>query len=47
MGRDASLNENQIIDFEIIKRKYKNIIDIITYDDLLSRLERIIEKYSK
>lgn len=45
-GRDTSLNENQIADFEIIKRKYKNIIDIITYDDLLLRLRRIIEKYS-
>jgi hypothetical protein len=45
-GRDTSLNENQIADFEIIKRKYKNIIDIITYDDLLLRLKRIIEKYS-
>jgi len=46
MGRDKSLNKDQIADFEIIKRKYKNIIDIITYDDLLLRLERIIEKYS-
>jgi len=46
MGRDKSLNEDQIADFEIIKRKYKNIIDIITYDDLLLRLKRIIEKYS-
>jgi hypothetical protein len=45
-GRDTRLNENQIPDFEIIKRKYKNIIDIITYDDLLLRLKRIIEKYS-
>jgi len=46
MGRDKSLNKDQIADFEIIKRKYKNIIDIITYDDLLLRLKRIIEKYS-
>jgi len=45
LGRDNHLNENQKIDFEIIKRKYKNIIDIITYDDLLLRLLRIIEKY--
>jgi len=46
LGRDKSLKKNQIADFEIIKRKYKNIIDIITYDDLLLRLQRIIEKYS-
>ena len=46
IGRDLSLNQKQIIDFEIIKRKYKNVVDIITYDDLLLRLKRIIEKYS-
>jgi len=47
MGRDTSFNKDQTADFEIIKRKYKNIIDIITYDDLLLRLKRIIEKYSE
>jgi hypothetical protein len=46
LGRDSSINNKQMNDFEIIKRKYKNIIDIITYDDLLLRLKRIIEKYS-
>ena len=47
MGRDKGINEKQINDFELIKRKYKNIIDIITYDDLLRRLEQLIKKYSK
>lgn len=42
MGRDANFSGNQKGDFEIIKRKYKNIIDIITYDDLLRRLKLII-----
>jgi hypothetical protein len=37
IGRDSSINDEQRKDFEIIKRKYKNIIDIITYDDLLLR----------
>jgi hypothetical protein len=46
MGRDAGIKENQINDFEVIKRKYKNVIDIITYDDLLRRLEQLIIKYS-
>jgi hypothetical protein len=36
MGRTVGLSEEQIQDFEVIKRKYKNVIDIITYDDLIS-----------
>jgi len=47
MGRDKGIKKEQINDFELIKRKYKNIIDIITYDDLLRRLEQLIMKYSK
>ena len=47
IGRDKGLNENQINDFEVIKRKYKNIVDIITYDDLIRRLEQLIIKYSE
>ena len=42
MGRDISLTPDQKEDFEIVKRKYKNVIDIITYDDLLRRLGFII-----
>ncbi len=42
MGRDTGLNLVQIRDFEIIKRKYKNVIDILTYDDLIRRLESTI-----
>ena len=38
-------DETQKNDFEIIKRKYANIIDIITYNDLISRLENILVKY--
>lgn len=44
MGRDSNLGENQRQDFEVVKRKYKNVIDIITYDDLLRRLEFIIKQ---
>lgn len=43
MGRDNKLSTPQMADFEVVKRKYKNIIDIITYDDLLKRLNFIIE----
>lgn len=45
IGRDHNLSERQRFDFEIIKRKYSNIMDIITYDDLLKRLENIIDRF--
>ncbi|OIQ50555.1 hypothetical protein BerOc1_02496 [Pseudodesulfovibrio hydrargyri] len=43
LGRDKNFDSDQRFDFEIIKRKYANIIDIMTYDDLLRRLDNIIE----
>jgi hypothetical protein len=42
LGRDNDFTHDQKFDFEIIKRKYSNIVDIMTYDDLLRRLENII-----
>jgi hypothetical protein len=48
LGRDrkpdgsAALSAGQLFDLEIIKRKYANMIDIMTYDDLLRRLDNII-----
>lgn len=48
MGRDratsgeSALTSQQMFDFEVIKRKYSNMVDIITYDDLLRRLDNII-----
>ncbi|HII2693462.1 TPA: Shedu immune nuclease family protein [Escherichia coli] len=39
---DRYMTEDQKLDFEIIKRKYTNMIDIITYDDLLRRLDHTI-----
>jgi hypothetical protein len=48
LGRDrradgtSALNPGQLADFEVIKRKYANMIDIITYDDLLRRLDNIL-----
>jgi hypothetical protein len=45
MGRENNLTTAQKKDFEIIKRKYSNIIDIITYDDLINRLEVTISKF--
>ena len=45
LGRSKDFDEQQKFDFEIIRRKYANIMDILTYDDLLARLERIIDKF--
>lgn len=45
MGRGISLSPDQRNDFEIVKRKYHNVIDIITYDDLLERLRFTIAQF--
>lgn len=46
VGRDqiggADMTSGQLLDFEVIKRKYANMMDIITYDDLLRRLNNTI-----
>lgn len=47
MGRENNLSTLQREDFEVIKRKYKNIIDIVTYDDLLKRLRFTIDQLQK
>lgn len=47
MGRDNQLDKTQLNDFEIIKRKYKNIVDIFTYDELIRRLEILIKQLKK
>ena len=46
LGRSSNFNEKQNFDLELIRRKYANMLDIITYDDLLNRLDNIIEKFS-
>lgn len=46
-GRENNLSLEQKSDFEVVKRKYKNVIDIITYDDLLQRLRFTIEHIKK
>lgn len=45
-GRNAGFSEQQYEDFEIIKRNNTNIIDIVTYDDLINRLQNAIDFYS-
>lgn len=41
-GRSNEFNREQQKDFELIKRQYKHVADIMTYDDLLFRLGNII-----
>ncbi len=43
LGRSNEFEEHQKNDFEFIKRKYTSIMDILTYDDLLSRIGNMIK----
>ena len=43
MGDARGFSISQKRDFELIKRQYKNVLEIITYDDLLTRLDNMIE----
>jgi len=43
LGRENDFVGQQRFDFEIIRRKYANMLDIMTYDDLLRRVANIIE----
>ena len=45
LGRSNEFNVEQKRDFELIKRQYKNIADIMTYDDLIQRLKNIITSF--
>lgn len=44
IGRSDKLTKEQRYDFELIKRQYKDITEIMTYDDLLKRLDNLIKK---
>lgn len=44
LGRSNDLTAEQLFDFEIIKRQHKNIVDIMTYDDLLDRFRNILQQ---
>lgn len=44
MGRDNDLTDQQRADFEIFRRQNKNVVDVVTYDDLLRRLERVLKQ---
>lgn len=45
LGRSNDLNEEQQSDYEVIKRQYKHIADILTYDDILNRLTMLLNHF--
>jgi hypothetical protein len=46
-GRDVDLTDKEKFDFEFARRSYANVIDIISYDDLLRRLDNVIAVLTK
>ena len=46
-GRSNNFDREQLKDFELIKRQYKHVADIMTYDDLAQRLRNIIAALEK
>ena len=45
-GRETGMKRRQREDFEVVKRKYRSVADIMTYDDLIARLESVIAQFS-
>jgi hypothetical protein len=45
MGRDNALTADQKSDFEIIRRKYRNVVEVMTYDDVVRRLKAIRDQF--
>lgn len=40
MGRDVE--EDRALDFDVIRRQYADVVDVITYDDLIRRFQRTV-----
>lgn len=47
LGRSNEFGKQQQQDFELIKRQYKHVADIITYDNLAMRLKNIISSLER
>lgn len=47
LGRSKDFTFQQRTDFELIKRQYKHIAEILTYDDLMQRIDNIISALSE
>ncbi len=44
MGRSNTLSEAQRREFEVLRRDSKGVVDIVTYDDLLARLQAVLDQ---
>lgn len=44
MGRSNTLSDVQRREFEVLRRDSKGIVDIVTYDDLLARLQAVLDQ---
>ena len=47
MGRTNEFSSEQQETYRIMKNQYSNIINIISYDELLDMLERILDRFKK
>ncbi|MBB3181001.1 Shedu immune nuclease family protein [Variovorax sp. Sphag1AA] len=44
MGRGNTLSDAQRREFEVLRRDSKGVVDILTYDDLLARLQAVLDQ---
>lgn len=44
IGRTDQLAEEQLRDYDILRTKYQDILDIISYDELLKRMDMILKR---
>lgn len=42
IGKSSDLTNKQLLDLEVIRKMYSNIVDIYTYDDVITMLENIL-----
>lgn len=42
IGKSSLLSTKQLLDLEIIRKMYSNIVDIYTYDDIITMMENIL-----
>lgn len=47
LGRSNNLSQRQLNDLELMKRQFTNIFEIMTYDDLIQRIDNILEMLKK
>lgn len=45
-GRDSNLVDQEVFDLEIVRRQFSNVVDVISYDDLLRRIGNVINALS-